>query len=207
MKRTFIFLALLVATSWVQAATLAVHNTGVDDLDQLVVAGALSSFWILSDRPAGSLVLLGSAPFRYRHPSYAPDTPNSAWVSPNAGGNAGLNGIYVYDLTVDLTAFDPGSVVISGVFGTDNSGSISLNNEAPVASSGGAEFSGLKSFTLNNGFVAGLNRIHISVNNQGDPTAFHVRFTDATAAPVPVPAALLLLAPALGFLGCSKRSA
>ncbi|MFT4582348.1 MAG: hypothetical protein ACI8XZ_002097 [Gammaproteobacteria bacterium] len=206
MKRTLIFFALLVAASWVQAATLVVHNTGVDNLDELVAAGAPTAFWTLSDQPAGSLLQLDSAPFRYKHPAYADDSVESAWVSPNASGNAGSLGVYVYDLIVDLTGFDPSSAVISGVFGTDNSGSISLNGQVPVASTTAGEFGVLKAFTFSSGFVTGLNLIHVSVNNQGDPTAFHVLFGDATAAPVPVPATLWLLGSALGVLGWSRRS-
>lgn len=110
---------------------------------------------------------------------------------------------------IDLTGLDPATASIVGTFETDNDGAISLNSGAPAATTGFSGFGAPTPFTINSGFVAGLNTIHVQVNNGGDPTAFFVSFTTATAKvavpPVSVPAlswfALAGLALILAMLG------
>jgi hypothetical protein len=188
------------------AAPLPVHNTGVNASNVLVAPGAQASFWTLTAKPAGAVEAIGSNPFRFNC-CYFADTATAAWVSPQASGNAGVNGIYTYDLVFDLTGFDPATASIAGNFGSDNSGSLSLNGNAPVVSTGSGAFGAPTPFAINSGFVAGLNTIHVQVNNEGDPTAFFVSFTTATATAVvaPVPAlswqALAGLALLLAALG------
>jgi hypothetical protein len=167
----------------------------------LVAPGAQSGFWSLGAKPVAAPQAIGSGPFRYFNGGYFVDTVNAAWVSPQADGNAGPLGLYTYDLVIFLNGLDPATASISGVFGTDNAGSISLNGNAPVAATGSGDFSTPTAFTINSGFVAGLNTIRVQVNNEGDPTAFFVSFTSATAdaiaVPAPVPAISL---PALALL-------
>jgi len=202
MRTGFILIVLSMQTA-VWAANLTVHNTGVNSSNVLVAAGGQASFWTLSAKPSGAVETLGSNPFRFNC-CYFADTSNAAWVAPQASGNAGLNGIYIYDLVVDLTGFDPTTASISGTFGTDNDGSISVNSNAPAATTCFACFGSPTAFTISSGFVAGLNTIHLSVNNGGDPTAFFVSFTSATATPTappatPIPGTLLLSM--IGILG------
>jgi hypothetical protein len=195
------------------AASIQVHNTGVNASNVLVAPGAQASFWTLSTKPPTAVEPIGSNPFRYYNGAYFSDTATAAWVSPDASGNAGPTGIYTYDLVIDLTGLDPTTASIVGTFGTDNDGSISLNGNAPVAITGIADFGAPTAFTINSGFVAGLNTIHVQVNNQGDPTAFFVSFSSATAngVPVQVPAlsgptlaALALLLAGMGALLARK---
>ncbi|HET9048204.1 MAG TPA: hypothetical protein VFN29_04480 [Chiayiivirga sp.] len=173
------------------AAQIPVHNTGVDASDVLVTYGAQAAFWTLSAKPVGAVPAIGSLPYRYHVGSYFPDTASAAWVSPEASGGAGVLGIYTYDLVIDLTGLDPSTAVISGVFGTDNDGAIWLNGNPPVATTGFAGFGATTPFTVNSGFVSGVNTLHVQVNNGGDPTAFFVSFTSATAAPLAGPPAMI----------------
>ena len=195
------------------AASIPVHNTGVNASDVLVAPGAQASFWTLSAKPVTAVEAIGSNPFRFNC-CYFADTATAAWAAPQASGNAGPAGIYAYDLVIDLTGLNPATASIVGTFGTDNDGSISLNGNAPVATTGVAAFGAPTPFTMNSGFVAGLNTIHLQVNNQGDPTAFFVSFTSATASAVllPVPAlswpalaGLALLLAGLGSLLARKE--
>lgn len=162
------------------AASIQVHNTGVGASDILVAPDAQTSFWTLSAKPGGAAEPIGGNPFRFNC-CYFSDTATAAWVSPAAGGNAGTPGVYTYDLVIDLTGLDPATASITGTFGTDNDGSIALNSNAPVATTGFGDFGSPTPFTINSGFVAGLNTIHVQVNNGGDPTAFFVSFTSANA--------------------------
>lgn len=212
-KNTFLaalFSVVLSLPGLALAASIPVHNTGVNSSDVLVAPGGQASFWALSAKPAAAVETIGSNPFRFNC-CYFADTATAAWVAPQAGGNAGAAGIYTYDLVIDLTGLDPATASIAGTFGTDNDGSISLNSNAPAATTGFAAFGAPTPFTINSGFVAGLNTIHVQVDNGGDPTAFFVSFTSATAnaavsaVQVPVPAvswpALVVLAVLLAGLG------
>jgi hypothetical protein len=180
------------------ADPIPVHNTGVDASDALVAPGAQASFWTLSAKPPAAVQVIGSNPFRYYNGSYFADTATAAWVSPQSDGNAGAAGNYTYDLVVDLTGLDPATASITGTFGTDNTGAVWLNGDAPVATTGSGSFGAPTPFTVSSGFVAGLNTLHVQVNNEGDPTAFFVSITSATANAV-VPPEPALAVPAASW--------
>ena len=205
-KRILFFLATWLLPALAIAASIPVHNTGVNASNVLVAPGAQASFWTLTARPGGATEAIGSLPFRFNC-CYFPDTATAAWVSQAASGDASVAGTYTYDLVVDMTGLNPASASISGTFGTDNSGSISLNGNPPVATTGSGDFGAPTPFTINSGFVPGLNTIRVQVANEGNPTAFFVSFTSATAeafvAPVPAMSwqALIALAVVLGGMG------
>jgi hypothetical protein len=189
-------------------ALLTVHNTGVDGSDALVLAGSPTAFWTLQSAPGGASQAPGSAPFRYFNGAYVADTATSAWVSPSAGGFAGTGGVYVYQLLVDLTGFDASTAVIAGQFATDNDGFIRLNGGSNAATTSFGGFGSFTNFLVNSGFLPGLNTVEVGVNNGGDPTAFHVLFTQATAdevSAVPEPSSLALVAASLLLIGATLR--
>jgi len=184
MKILLLSLTLAAIPYAVIASPITVHNTGVNASDALVGAGAQASFWTLASEPAGASEAIGSNPFRYHNAAYFADTATAAWVAPTASGNAGAGGIYTYNLVFDLTGLDAATALISGIYGTDNDGSISLNGNAPVSTTSFSGFGSTSGFSFNSGFVAGLNTIHVAMNNGGDPTAFFVQFNSATAGAV-----------------------
>ena len=201
-----VLLGALLSVASLSAATITVHNTGVNGSDVVQAIGSTTSFWTLTDKPATATETLGSSPFRYNCCYYA-DNSLSGWVSPTASGNAGVGGFYTYSLTFDLTGFNAATALITGTFGTDNDGAILLNG-ATVKTTGFADFGAPTAFTMNTGFLAGLNTISVKVDNGGDPTAFRVEFSSATASvggsSVPEPSTLLLMIGGLIVIGLCR---
>lgn len=203
------------------AAPITVYNTGVNLSNVLVAAGLPTAHWQLLSAPSGSALAIGSTPYAFTHPAYVANTPTSQWVSPAPNGNAPVGsfwspGLYVYALTINLAGFNHNTAVITGRFSTDNIGYIAVNGGLPAAISGYTGFSSFTNFTLNSGFVAGLNTIRVGFLNQGNPSAFHVQFSSATATstapppPVSVPELSSLAILGLGLIGArawrSRRS-
>ena len=193
------------------AAPIVLHNTGVDSSDAVVAPGAATAFWSLSAEPAGASEALGSHPFRFNAGPYYADNAISAWVSPNANGNAGAGGIYTYDLVFDLTGLDPTTASISGTFGTDNDGSISLNANGPAATTCFGCFGAPTAFTFTSGFLPTLNTIHVNMDNGGDPSAFRVELSGSArvieGGQVPEPGTIMLMCAGLAGLLLRRRVA
>jgi hypothetical protein len=144
------------------------------------------------------------------------DDAISTWIGPYNYPNdqsrhfGGLNdltgpqGNYDYRTTFDLTGFDLSSASITGGWGTDNSGvdillnGVSLGFTTPTNAFG----SPLSAFTINSGFVAGVNSLDFVVFNGSGPTALRVEMTgSANPVPVPLPATASLLMLGLAMLG------
>jgi hypothetical protein len=207
MKSYVLFLAAALVPATF-AAPIILHNTGVDSADAVVAPGIQTAFWSLSSEPATATEAIDSKPFRF-NAGYFADTGTAAWVSPGANGNAGVQGFYVYDLAFDLTGLNPATASISGVYGTDNDGSISLNGQAPAATTCFACFFSPTAFSFNSGFVNGINKIHVTVDNAGDPTAFFVQLSGtasvAEGGQVPEPGTIVLTCAGLAGLLLLRR--
>ena len=209
MNRAIAILAAVLFPIAAVAAPITVHNTGVDSTDTLVAPGAQTSFWTLLSAPVGATEAFGSDPFRFNC-CYVADSGVSAWVAPNSDGNASVGGFYVYELLVNLASFDLSMTSISGMFSTDNNGFIRVNGGPDAATTGFADFGALHAFTLNSGFVAGINSIQVGANNGGNPTAFRVEFSSAEGRPidataVPEPASLLLVGSGIAGMVARRR--
>lgn len=214
--KIMMFLGVLWGLGSLSANPITVHNTGVDASDVLQPLGAITSYWTLSSEPGTATETLGSNPFRYYNISYFGDDAVSGWVSPTPFGNAGVGGFYTYQMSFDLSGFDATTALITGVFGADNDGAILLNGNV-VASTVYADFIRPTAFTMNTGFLSGLNTISVRMDNGGDPSAFRVKFSTATAdliespklfsevvTPVPEPGSGILMTAGLAgilFLG------
>jgi hypothetical protein len=172
---------------------LKVWNTGVDSNAAKLAPGASDPHWYLV---AGPGVPTPRAPFVVtdQHPvgQYFA-TADSMWIGQDAAGLGDVGSPYTFRLPFDLTGFDPVSVSISGAWGVDNDGTITLNGQAPTGSGTfsltGAvldNFNVEHEFTITGGFVAGPNTLDIQVTNAGGPTGLNVTRLTISGTPTPV---------------------
>jgi hypothetical protein len=162
-------------------STIPIPSSGVSN-DVVLPDGTIGSpgFQLIS--PAG-----GSNDIRIRRssggfpiPPWVADRPTSAWMVPN-NNNAGEApaGNYIYRTTLDLSAYDSKSIIITGLMSVDNICTVvNVNGTAnPVSIQG---FSSMQPFNLDRGFIRGLNAIDIIVFNDvpnNNPTGLMVEWT------------------------------
>ena len=182
-------LSLLVPNAAHAVPVPGLYNTGVDGTGATIGDGAIDSHY----------VLLSSADPSYPGPSayacwpiagayWLSNDAASRWIAPavNEGYPSGAPphpaGDYTYRLSFDLTGFDPATVVLSGKWGVDNSGTILLNGVSVASTS---SYNPLAAFSITSGFVAGVNHLDFVVNNWiaggANPTALRVANLTGTA--------------------------
>lgn len=182
-------------------------DTGVDDSGNALVGGdgVTDTHYVIVASTVTGITAGGNA-VTYKHPAYVADSATSRWISHSKTGSPG-NGITTFRLTFDLSGLDAGTAVITGKNAADNGGRIYLNGVDTGVSLG--SYSSLVAFTIGSGFKAGINTLDFAVEDSGPPLGLRIDSLQGTAqiAAVPVPASLLLLAPALAVLGASRRKA
>ena len=101
------------------------------------------------------------------------NSSKSKWIGPALDTDGAAAGNYSYQLTVDLTGYDPRTAFLAGSWAADDSGSIFLNG-VDTGFSGTNYFVSFSTFTLTNGFVSGTNLIEFRVGNGGSWTGLRV---------------------------------
>lgn len=200
MKKIILLAVMSVA---LHATPLTVYNTGVDAAHAVLPAGSVDPHYTSSS----TVFVLGII-----NSAWLPNTSTSEWVGPDTGDGSSLTGgnyALTYRTTVDLTGFDAATAVITGHWATDNTGDILLNGASTGFTS--STFSSYSPFTLNSGFVAGLNTIDFSWSNAGGPGGLRVEFSEAFATPtpldgqVPEPASIALMLSGVAALAFFRR--
>lgn len=203
------FVGVALASSPADAAMILLHNTGVNSAGVPLPLGSDDPHWTVV---AENDVIITPFPAKVlsdQTGSYA-DSLVSWWIWAEADGRTGSRNIFTFRLTFDLTGLDPGSATITGKWGVDNIGEIFLNGSNTGIGSGTlslptaltSNFRQFHSFTLDNGFVAGINTLDIRVRDTGDPAALHVTDLSGTAdavSAVPAPTGAVLVLTGLAF--------
>jgi len=146
-----------------------------------------------------------------RPSSWVPNQPLSKWISPDGTNSVLLSGLYVYQLTFDLTGLDPSTASISGLWTADDNSRVVLNGNFGAGVVQTTTFGQFDSFTFNSGFVPGINTLDFRVGNaffpggdKGGPSGLHVTQLLGFAEPIPEPSSLMLLGVS-GFALATRR--
>ncbi len=165
----FVGVLALIATIRVQADPIpGLFNTGVDANRVALPAGAVDPHYIMTinidSGSSDAFVHIEGFPISPNGPWVA-NTAISKWISPRADTTGAAGGDYTYQLTFDLTNFDPTTASITGNWATDNGGVDILINGISTGNANTIQFTAYTPFSITNGFIDGLNTIDFEVNN------------------------------------------
>ena len=159
-----------VASLVVRSVVAGLFNTGVDDFGDALADGLVDSHYKLVVNPDGGspdALVQNSTAFPIVTGPWLANNARSKWIGPRFDTSGAASGDYTYRLLVDLTGFNPSTVIISGDWTSDNAGSDIIVNGVSSGQSNPGNFGALMPFTLNSGFLAGLNTIGFKANNAG----------------------------------------
>lgn len=205
-------LAVLALAQPAEAGSIPLFNTGVDAGGVPLAGGSDDPHWSIIAGPG----ITNPVPAVVLTSQFYVQSPDSVWVWRNASGQAGLDP-FTFRLTFDLTGFDPTTAVITGSWGVDNTGEILLNGQSGASIGTGElslpdvtgnNFYYFHDFTLNSGFVAGINTLDFVVDDAGSVGGLSVTnlvgAAASTAAPEPTSLVMLGVG-AIGLMGYIRR--
>jgi hypothetical protein len=156
------------------AATLTVlvpfpgiYNTGLSDSRTVLNDGLVDPHYKLSVNPnapgSSDSSVQDSTLFPIVDGPWIQNTAKSKWIGPAFDTSGAAAGNYSYQLTLDLTGYDPSTALLAGSWAADDGGSVFLNGADTGFTSPG--FTTFSTLALTNGFVTGTNLLEFRVNN------------------------------------------
>ncbi len=183
------------------AAVITIYNTGVDNSGVATTGNGADLHWTL----AGGTAYTGGTNGVFPIGPWVADNATSRWITPttNAGDSNAVS-TFAFSTTFNLTGLKASTASLSGTFAADDSATIFLNGvQVGTANQGGYSFP--TNFTINSGFVAGVNTLTFAALNSGaGPTGVNV-VVSGTAAAVPEAATWVMMVAGFGLVGSSLR--
>jgi hypothetical protein len=144
-----------------------IYNTGLSDSRTALGDGLVDPHYKLIVNPnapeSSDTLVQDSTLFPIADGPWIPNSSKSKWIGPAFDTGTALAGDYSYELTLDLSGYDPSTAFLAGSWATDDAGSIFLNGADTGFKS--PSYTGFSTFVLTNGFVSGTNRLEFRVNN------------------------------------------
>jgi hypothetical protein len=165
-----------------------VYNTGVDDQGVVLEGGAVDPHYTLLQSPDTTYTGPDAIVTTQIAAGYwLAQSDTSKWIAPTPNQSypgadpCNATGVYVWRTTFDLTGYDLDAFSISGGWASDNYGTaVRLNGVVTGLTNAG--YSGLSPFTLDSGFVSGVNTLDFEVTDVGCPNGLRVELTADTGA-------------------------
>lgn len=149
--------------------------TGVDNSGNLLPAGSSDPHYTLSGGGGAPTFVVNEG---FPIGPWMSNGPDSKWIAPMADQSGGSNaGDYNYRISFDLDGLQPDSAQITGQWSSDNVGSAILLNGSATGFSHGGNFGAFERFSIDSGFVSGINTLDFVVNNAGasaNPTGVRI---------------------------------
>ncbi len=144
-------------------------NTGVSSDGQLLADDAEDPHYEIVAQPnAGSLTDTALPADGFPIPPWVANSSTSRWIGVNTPDSIGPPGEYIFRTTFDLSDFDTGTVVLSGMWATDNSAEIRINGVTDDDTTASEEFVALQPFQITQHFVSGINTLDFVITNGGE---------------------------------------
>jgi len=146
-------------------------NTGVGADGAVLADYALDPHYRLvtnADGPSDQALVEDSTLFPIVGGPWVANTAGSKWIGPRGDTAGAAGGDYAYEVSFDLTGFDPSTVFLLGAWATDNAGMDVLLNGQSTGLFNGNQFATWTEFVLTTGFVAGRNTLRFVVNNASE---------------------------------------
>jgi hypothetical protein len=189
------------ASTRAHADPIAIFNSGVDAAGNVLAPANNDPHYQVTVSADAGFIAPGPAIVQLNHGAWLANDgaggPGSSWISiVSAGTTAIAQGDYEFQTQFDLAGLDPATATMTAQVAVDNQMTdVRLNgNLLGIFREG---FGGLlPSFTIDSGFVGGINTLDFLVNNAGDgtnPGGFRIVINNAEAAAIPEPASLMLL--------------
>jgi hypothetical protein len=206
-SRNFVLgLLLAVLPVYAQAAIITdLFNTGVDSYGNALPDRVIDPHYALTSYPGLATLEAVTTPNGYPIGPWAANNAGSRWIGPQTAQAAGPAGTYVYETSFTLAHnADLSTAVITGEGSLDDYMTNVVINGNSLGSLG-LGWARLRSFTIDSGFVTGLNTLEFVVYNSGGPTGLRIDHIAGSYETVSEPSILALIASGLLGVGVVRR--